>query len=418
MSGDVTLTAAPSAAAGAAPDAAGQDFARRLATAAGQFALPRLQPPEATLRWVAPMLADWGVTRSTSVTGLDSLGIPTWCAIRPNGLLLQVSNGKGLTDEAARISAIMESLELAHAEYPRPERLRRCSARQLASTGAALYRPDELPGYGGAYFAESYTAEWTCGRDLATGTPTWVPSSAVYFFRRPSYHATNSNGLAAGNSAGEAGVHALLELIERDAMCRIRENGRLRIREYARVIDTDTVEAPVLRLILDRCAEQRTTVRLLELPSVVPVHTFWAVFLGHDAVASVSTLNVGWGTHPDPCIAAARALTEAAQSRLGFIHGARDDLIRKPVHSASTVKDSPAYRFFDTLRPDVRWHEVAARPVMALDADPDRAVRDLADAVLAAGLGPLIDFDLTWPDYGIPVRRILAPRLMFDMRLF
>ena len=34
-------------------------------------------------------------------TGLDTLGIPTWVAIRPDGLILQVSNGKGLTDEAA-----------------------------------------------------------------------------------------------------------------------------------------------------------------------------------------------------------------------------------------------------------------------------------------------------------------------------
>jgi len=51
-----------------------------------------------------------GITRVANVTGLDHVGIPVVMACRPNARGLAVSQGKGLTLDAAKASAVMESI--------------------------------------------------------------------------------------------------------------------------------------------------------------------------------------------------------------------------------------------------------------------------------------------------------------------
>ena len=50
------------------------------------------------------------------VTALDVLGVPVYQAVRPASRNLAVSQGKGATAAAARVSAVMEGFELWHAE--------------------------------------------------------------------------------------------------------------------------------------------------------------------------------------------------------------------------------------------------------------------------------------------------------------
>ena len=45
----------------------------------------RLLAPEDTLAKIEPHLSAIGVTRCADVTGLDRIGIPVFCAIRPQG---------------------------------------------------------------------------------------------------------------------------------------------------------------------------------------------------------------------------------------------------------------------------------------------------------------------------------------------
>ena len=72
----------------------------------------RRQPPVATLAAIRPIAAHCGVTRLADVTGLDTIGIPVFQAIRPLARSLSVSQGKGVTRVAARVSALMEAIEL------------------------------------------------------------------------------------------------------------------------------------------------------------------------------------------------------------------------------------------------------------------------------------------------------------------
>src|SRR5438128_2287036 len=52
----------------------------------------RVLSPEATLAKIEPHLSAIGVTRCADVTGLDRIGIPVFCAIRPQGKMIQVTN--------------------------------------------------------------------------------------------------------------------------------------------------------------------------------------------------------------------------------------------------------------------------------------------------------------------------------------
>ena len=393
-------------------------FADALAREAARMPLLRACPPEQTLATVMPALSACGITRSASVTHLDTLGLPTWISVRPGGQVLQISNGKGITDAASQVSAVMEACELHLAENPLPARLWHGSMAQLAKAepDARIVPPAELPGHLGGYFAPDFPGEWTCGTDLGTGDRVRVPSSAVYFHRRPAFFATSSNGLASGNTQAEARLHALYELIERDAMCALGEGGRLRFRERGQVIDPDSVTFPLARLILDRCAAQGTRVLLMALPVAVALSAIWAVFLNPRATSTRVLVNTGWGAHVRPEVALIRALTEAAQSRLVKVHGARDDVRFK--HGGSA--DSRPYRVLEKLasRSDIRWADVEARPRLDLSDAPEAAVPRLVDALIRRGRGPLYDFDLGRPEKHLHCARIIAPNLAFRKALF
>lgn len=390
-----------------------------MARAQFRYGTERVVPPEQTLARIAPLLAANGITRCMPVTRLDSLGVPTYCAIRPTGLVLQVSNGKGLSDAAARTSAAMEAIELSHAENPLPARLRRTTLAALRAESADVLAPADLYGFRRGYFTDRFVCDWTEGRNLADGgAPVWAPASAVYFYCTPGLFDTNTNGLASGNDMAEATLHALYELVERDAMSRINVGGTIRIRDYAKVIDPDTIEIDGVRELMAQIEAAGTKVLLLWLPSTIAVHTFWAVTLNRGALAAVSTLNVGWGTHVDPAVAAFRALTEAAQSRLTFIHGAREDIQTKAVFHAGQVQDSAGVRYFEALEPAADWAEVADAATVPYHDDFTILLERVTEALARAGHRRLIGFDLTNPEFGIAVVKVIAPTLQFNHRLF
>ncbi|MBI5185991.1 MAG: hypothetical protein HZA01_09745 [Nitrospinae bacterium] len=63
-----------------------------------------------------PIAKRCGVTRLADITGLDRIGVPVTAVIRPNSLTLATASGKGLTKATAKVSGIMEPIELYHAE--------------------------------------------------------------------------------------------------------------------------------------------------------------------------------------------------------------------------------------------------------------------------------------------------------------
>ena len=106
----------------------------------------RVTTPQQTLARINPLLAQMGITRAADITGLDRLGIPTWCAIRPEARQVQVTNGKGLSHAAAKVSALMEAIEHWHAEYGKGDFCEASSAT-LVRDGVSHVAVGDLPDY-------------------------------------------------------------------------------------------------------------------------------------------------------------------------------------------------------------------------------------------------------------------------------
>ena len=383
----------------------------------------RLVSPEETLARIEPHLLACGITRCAEVTGLDrDLGTPVYCAIRPQGLVLQSSNGKGLTKTAAKVSALMEAIELHHAETPPIDKLRQASWRTLMEAGLPAVHPSELGLTKHQFYNDDYQMMWVAGQELVTNSKVWIPASAVYFCQ-PTLYRTSSNGLASGNHLLEATLHALYELIERDAVSKLNIAGRIDLKNRGTVIDPRTIPSQALQTILGKINTADSKLVLIGLPSAVPVHTFWAVLLNKKPMQAISTFNAGYGTHFDMTVAATRAITEAVQSRLTLVHGGRDDMINKPIYSQSTVaQDSPAYRYFDNLSADTPWaviDEKSQKERLGFFAKDLKKCYDyLRKSLIQAGHQQIIRVDLTQPNLQIPVVKLLIPSLSFTPDFF
>jgi ribosomal protein S12 methylthiotransferase accessory factor len=137
----------------------------------------RVRSPRQTWDAIRPRLREFGITRVADVTGLDRVGIPVWLAVRPNARTLSVSQGKGLDPDAARVSAAMESLELAHAEKPQIE-IRNATAADIATVGEVIDLA-RLPCARHSVFGSATRLAWTPARRLGTAKTVWVPLEIV-----------------------------------------------------------------------------------------------------------------------------------------------------------------------------------------------------------------------------------------------
>ncbi|GLX99084.1 YcaO-like family protein [Herbidospora sp. NBRC 101105] len=364
---------------------------------------------EDTWRRLGPALSACGVTRVADVTGLDLIGIPVATAYRPNARSLSVSQGKGVSRAASRVSAAMEAVEHAHAEViDRPLRLAR-----PAELGPAALDPRGLPRTADGVLDDVTPLLWIDGADVRTGEPRAVPYEAVSLdFTLPpalTGHglSRDSNGLAGGNTALEALVHALCELIERDAaaLWDLRDGPS----QAGARIDAATLTDPETVRLLDLYDRAGVEAALFDLTSDLGV----PVVLCHIVEAEPDPFRplpaaTGLGCHPCPSIAVQRALTEAAQSRLITISGARDDVTRE--RYAQTTDTGGVTELRDAFRATLPH----ARPFTVTGADHDLLGDDLdwlLDRLAAAGLDQVAAVDLTRPSLGVPVVKVLVPGL-------
>ncbi len=291
----------------------------------------RLYPATETIHRVWPYLADLGITRVARQTGLDRMGVPCWAAFRPNSRNLAGAQGKGLSDVAACVSATMEALEGAVAENPVGPR-RRASAEHIASVGELWFNPDRWLPFGTS-FDMTAIVTWFAGTDLGSGRRRWLPLDIVDMDGERSELSgvcKNSNGLASGNSIGEAMFHALCELVERDATTLwsfLSEEAA-----NATAVAPAEFDDPVVDRLVGQIEEAGMDLRLFDQTSDLGVPVVMAVLGPAARTGFVGELEVtaGYGAHPVAARAAIRAITEAAQSRVTSIAASRDD-----IHSAA-----------------------------------------------------------------------------------
>ena len=409
---------------------------------------------EATWRRFAPLAGHIGLTRLADVTGLDTIGIPVVSAIRPMGRSLSTQQGKGRTLMAAKVSALMESIETWHAEHlvlpvrraaaselrqrvaiaplgklPRAPRQAAMPTKKAASKGRAAKGAAGAKGAAKAASAASAAKSlkaaskaaplssrvlpWVEGFELSSARPMWVPRESVtldcVLGGKAPLLDISSNGLASGNCLVEAILHGLCEVIERDAEASWRREGGQRRLMLDSVTDEGCLE------LIERFTRAGVRVVIWDLTSDVGVPVIGCAILEDPDQPAWRSLGLyqGFGCHPSPEIALARALTEAAQTRLTYIAGARDDFFPFDYERATDRE----------LLAQI-WDELSSAPYepVFFDELPALASEDLGDELeavvgrlAACGSKQVIVVDLTQPQLGVPVVKVVVPGRACDV---
>jgi YcaO-like protein with predicted kinase domain len=355
----------------------------------------RTASPENTWQWVSPLLSRFLITRVADITDLDEIGLPVQVAYRPAGSTLAVSVGTGLTPEQARVSAVMESIEVWHAENPRLE----IETRSPAGDLALAYDVRSLNLLPKSPLTDRVVLDWVAGRGLLTGASYLVPADTIQIdFLRCSWPDVlfwpSTNGLATGSSPVDAALHALFELIERDCVA-----GWLDDPEGPWPnVDPSASRHPSPSAVYGALRAVGCQISVQDLTNRIGVPCYQASIWSPD----VPVVCGGYGCHVDPDIALYRAMIEAAQSRLVVVSGARDDVpavAYRPSAGLGKLADAALSPIGATL------------PVEGFGDDIAEVVRYCAERVaVVTGVEPFA-VDMTHQDLGIPAQKVYTPGL-------
>lgn len=336
--------------------------------------------------------------------------MPVFSAVTPLALDLTTHLGKGMDAVSAKVSAIMEAIERHAAEtVPEPQVRDSWSAMQARPEPAIDPRAFDLPQ--DTTFRPDRPVNWCRAFRLGDDRPVWLASDLVAV--PPSdglIGQVDTNGLASGNTWTEAIVHALAEVIERDAISRalfadlFADPGSTPAPER---IDPGSLPPHLVRLWADLAGNSRQIV-LHDLTTDIAVPVIRAslldpAFPGPDGPEFRAF--PGYGCDPNPELAVSRALTEAAQAEVATLQGARDSFNDRPHvtarsarHQAIAALEPGKGRDFGSLP----WFESTD-----LRDDLDMMVHALENA----GFPEIYVADLMQPSIAIPVVRIRVPGL-------
>jgi ribosomal protein S12 methylthiotransferase accessory factor len=362
-----------------------------------------------------------GVSRVAEVTHLDRNGIPNFIAARPReaGEGISYYNGKGASKSQARASAMMEAIERYSGEFWPCQPLF-TSYEKLARERAAV-DPEQLIVPRLTKYDRALEIEWIEGFDLVSRQTRFVPLNSVVFPYIPQRGKTlfysSTNGLASGNTREEALCQALCEVNERDAFslydAATTLKGQVRAllvgESSQKLVDAARSDYPVIdprtlpvraRRIYERLAASGLTVYLRDVTSETRIATFMCLITMPQG-AHRHLVHGGYGCHPDARVAAVRSLTEAAQSRVSFIQGGREDL--PDLVQEITIDSDPDQAFGSGPQGDFASVPTVENKLVGDD------VSWIVERFNSVGLTQVVAIDLTRPELGVPVVRVVVP---------
>jgi YcaO-like protein with predicted kinase domain len=357
--------------------------------------------PAALLRDLTGKFPELGITRLASQTGLDRTGIPCYAAIRPNSLTIASHQGKGIDEVSAKLSAIMEAAEYAVAEAPETPG-RTLSLHQLREARVSSLNVSNLlpPGFAPA---PDHPIRWVEGRELSSGETVLVPYDAIVLGVAPATFtpiSQSTNGIAAGVDMDRALLHALCELIERDAVCLwgFKPDAAAR----ATALDPASFDDSDVNQLVRQIAAAGYRIQLFDQTTNVGVPVIYAVMSPLDGAELHFDVASGAACHPIAAVAARKAIIEAAQTHVTNIAGARDDIIDAEYDSPL----SPSVRALTEAQPGDR------QPPQGSIGDTNAELLAFVTAGLdRAGLKRIVTVRLGSDKLGIEVVKAFVPGL-------
>lgn len=372
----------------------------------------RLEDSLDRIQKLAPVM---GITRVANVTGLDPVGIPVVMVSRPNSRSIAVSQGKGIDLLSARVSGLMEAAELYHAETITLSL--RAATYEEVRYRSNVVDPGQLPKCAGSRFHHNLRLLWCEAYDIRTDEGWLIPYELVstdYTIPLPDGHGcfiASSNGLASGNNLVEAISHALCEIVERDAttLWQMQDHETQNERE----LDLTTVDDRDCRDLLDKLEHAGLTVAIWDATSEIELPVFACLIASRsDDSMWCGSAAAGYGCHPDRRIALARAITEAAQSRLTIICGLRDDFGQEAYRAG--IDPSLLNRVRNFALHSRQRRSFAAIPTWTCETiQEDLQVEQ--SCLSKAGFTQILVVDLSKPEFGVPVVRVIVPGLEAEL---
>ncbi len=367
----------------------------------------RCQAIETTIAFLKPQLKKLGITRVANVTGLDCLDVPVAISIRPNSKHLSVSQGKGLSWELAMVSAVMESIEGYHAENPCAPHLQG-SYIELNQQYPVIHPKLFNAGFFILPQLENYAMPWIAATNIVTQQKVFIPHILICLDStqpHPEYSflSVSSNGLAAGNSLDEAICHGIYEIIERDALSRwakFEEAAR-----NASQIQLDSIDSTLNQSLLTQFTRCNQLIKIWDITSAIGIPTFHCALRDADQFRSLGLFR-GTGTHLNKEIALARALTEAAQSRLTLISGSRDDVF------SDHYQQCTQFNYSASDYSGQKNYQTCAQPTITANFASNRDY--LLQQLTAQNFHHVFVVNHTKPEFNIPVVHVFIPGMEFN----
>jgi ribosomal protein S12 methylthiotransferase accessory factor len=367
----------------------------------------RARSPRQTLEDYARFMPLMGITRLANLTGLDTIGLPVYTAIRPNSRALATSQGKGFDADSAKVSALMESIENWHGE--RIDLPLRWDSYYSLCQSAEVVDVTQLPLSHKSELHLNLPLLWIEGFDLIQQRRVWLPyeSVSVNYVYPPNYpyiFHQSTNGLASGNHLLEAIVHGLCEVIEHDATTLWGLTGELK------QVDLTTVNDPCCAQTLDLLSRAGAHAVVWDLTSDIGLPVYSCAVLERPdqpnwrGIGSYS----GFGCHLSPEVALMRALSEAVQSRVTYIAGSRDDMFRDDYQRRTDEED--LWALWDEVNNPAFKLPFSAHSSLATDSfEGDIAI--ILSALRHVEIEEAVVVDLTKPEIGVPVVKVVVPGL-------
>lgn len=373
----------------------------------------RSVPPEQTLARFTPLMAKLGVTRLANITHLDRLGMPVVTAIRPNSKALATSQGKGNSLAAAKASALMESIESWHAENLCMDI--RLESEQSMRRQFNLVDVSVLPQKLGNKFDPKRPIQWCESLHLVTKERVWVPAELVSLNLVGSnlnydYFERSSNGLASGNTSSEAILHALFEVIERDAwaLWNLRDIESRRSTQVSNQYLAET--SKYFKATNEVLKQQGVRLAVWDMTSDIGIPTFHCMLVEDPESPMWRPVlsSSGSGTHLDPEIALSRALNEAIQCRATVVSGSRDD--KFPDDYQQTMTRSHHKEVITTLFAN---EADCIRPCTGIPTEEfvEQDIITVFNCLKNVGLQDVLVVDLSHEALEVPVVKVIVPGL-------
>ncbi len=221
--------------------------------------------------------------------------------------------GKGLTEDEAKASALMEIIERYSAfanfyndqsvGYKREYNLIKARYSELTDKGQNVLNPNKMSLEAPYEDQELY---WILAEEVDKGyyRDIYIPAQFAFLISSGNFdeidlysQGTTSNGLASGNTMEEAKLCALLEYIERDS-------------EKVMFFSADRfflleAEDPIMNNILKTWEQKGVYIQFLDLTSEFGIPCYKAFF-----IHTKGGFSRGWGAHLDGKIAINRAVCE------------------------------------------------------------------------------------------------------------